>query len=162
MKKLVVLGLAAVMALGAPFSVCAAEEETTVEHPSGLKIGCAVQTMSNQVWAQQMEEITKDAKEDGNEVTVVECKENANTQIDQIENFITSGMDVIIVQPVDPDAIEEVCKEALDSDIEVVCWDEKWKIQVSTGQLRIMIWVLKLELRQQILLMKSLEIKAAK
>ena len=54
MKKLVVLGLAAVMALGAPFSVCAAEEETTVEHPSGLKIGCAVQTMSNQVWAQQM------------------------------------------------------------------------------------------------------------
>ena len=44
MKKLVVLGLAAVMALGAPFSVCAAEEETTVEHPSGLKIGCAVQT----------------------------------------------------------------------------------------------------------------------
>ena len=125
MKKLVVLGLAAVMALGAPFSVCAAEEETTVEHPSGLKIGCAVQTMSNQVWAQQMEEITKDAKEDGNEVTVVECKENANTQIDQIENFITSGMDVIIVQPVDPDAIEEVCKEALDSDIEVVCWDEK-------------------------------------
>ena len=91
MKKLVVLGLAAIMALGAPFSVCAAEEEETkVEHPSGLKIGCAVQTMSNQVWAQQMEEITKDAKEDGNEVTVVECKENANTQIDQIENFITS------------------------------------------------------------------------
>lgn len=81
--------------------------------------------MSNQVWAQQMEEITKDAKEDGNEVTVVECKENANTQIDQVENFITSGMDVIIVQPVDPDAIEEVCKEALDEGIEVVCWDEK-------------------------------------
>ena len=87
MKKLVVLGLAAVMALGAPFSVCAAEEETTVEHPSGLKIGCAVQTMSNQVWAQQMEEITKDAKEDGNEVTVVECKENANTQI-HVKNVI--------------------------------------------------------------------------
>ncbi|MCB6546957.1 sugar ABC transporter substrate-binding protein [Blautia glucerasea] len=125
MKKLVVLGLAAVMALGAPFTVCAAEEEKAVENPSGLKIGCAIQTMSNQVWAQQMEEITKDAKEDGNEVTVVECKENANTQIDQVENFITSGMDVIIVQPVDPDAIEEVCKEALDEGIEVVCWDEK-------------------------------------
>ena len=93
MKKLVVLGLAAVMALGAPFSVCAAEEETTVEHPSGLKIGCAVQTMSNQVWAQQMEEITKDAKEDGNEVTVVECKENANTQIAKIK------MTVLMIPP---------------------------------------------------------------
>lgn len=41
MKKLVVLGLAAVMALGAPFTVCAAEEEKAVENPSGLKIGCA-------------------------------------------------------------------------------------------------------------------------
>lgn len=40
MKKLVVLGLAAVMALGAPFSVCAAEEETTVEHGSNKNYCC--------------------------------------------------------------------------------------------------------------------------
>ena len=45
--------------------------------------------------------------------------------LDQLENFITSGMDVIIVQPVDPDAIEDVCKQALDAGIEVVCWDEE-------------------------------------
>ena len=91
----------------------------------GLKIGCAIQTLSNQVWAQQMEEITSRAKADGNEVTVVDCDENANTQIDQIENFITSGVDAIIVQPVDADALEDICKEALDQGIAVVCWDEE-------------------------------------
>lgn len=76
-----------------------AKEDTAKE--GGIHIGCAVQTLSNQVWAQQMEEITSRAKADGNEVTVVDCDENANTQIDQIENFITSGVDAIIVQPVD-------------------------------------------------------------
>ncbi len=90
-----------------------------------LKIGFAVQTLSNQVWAQQAEEIQKRAKEDGNEVTVVECKENANTQIDQLENFITAGTDLIIVQPQDADAIEEICKEARDAGIKVVCWDDE-------------------------------------
>lgn len=101
----------------------AAAEDTAKE--GGIHIGCAVQTLSNQVWAQQMEEITSRAKADGNEVTVVDCDENANTQIDQIENFITSGVDAIIVQPVDADALEDICKEALDQGIAVVCWDEE-------------------------------------
>lgn len=92
---------------------------------TGLKIGLAVQTLSNQIWAQQAEAIQTKAKEDGNEVTVVDCKENANTQIDQIENFISSGVDAIIVNPVDADAIEEACKEAREAGIMVVSWDEE-------------------------------------
>lgn len=110
--------------LGAAAATMGMTIMANAETPTGLKIGCAVQTMSNQIWAQQMESITKVAEADGNEVTVVDCKENANTQIDQLENFITSEMDVIIVQPVDPDAIEEVCGEAIEAGIEVVCWDE--------------------------------------
>ena len=40
----------------------AAAEDTAKE--GGIHIGCAVQTLSNQVWAQQMEEITSRAKAD--------------------------------------------------------------------------------------------------
>lgn len=101
------------------------DAEEDLEEAESLSIGCAIQTMGNQVWAQQMESITENANKDGHKVTVVECQENANTQIGQLENFITSGMDIIIVQPVDPDAIEEVCGQALDQDITVVCWDEE-------------------------------------
>lgn len=91
----------------------------------GLKIGVAVQTLGNQVWAQQMDAIQRSAKEDGNEAIVVECNENANTQISQIENFITSGCDIIIVNPVDPNAIEEACKKAREEGIIVIAWDEE-------------------------------------
>ena len=69
--------------------------------------------------------IQKAAEEDGHEATVVECKENANTQINQIENFISAGSDVIIVKPRDPDALEDICAEARDAGIKVVSWDEE-------------------------------------
>lgn len=97
----------------------------TNETGGALKIGLAIQTLGNQVWAQQMDAIQKAAKADSNEATVVECNENANTQISQIENFITSGCDVIVVNPVDPDAIEDVCSQAREAGIIVVAWDEQ-------------------------------------
>lgn len=101
--------------------------ETTEDSGSedGIKIGLAVQTLGNQVWAQQMDAIQQKADADGNSVTVLEANENANTQIDQIENFITSGCDAIVVNPVDPEAIEEVCKKAREAGIKVVAWDEE-------------------------------------
>lgn len=99
--------------------------EESGENSDSLKIGCTIQTLGNQVWAQEMEAIQKAAEADGNEATIVDCEENANTQIDQIENFITSGSDIIIVNPVDPDAIEDVCKKARDEGIIVISWDEE-------------------------------------
>ena len=38
---------------------------------------------------------------------------------------MTSGVDAIIVNPVDPEAIEEVCKEAREAGIVVMSWDEE-------------------------------------
>ena len=132
MAAVMVLGLAACSS-GASEPEEVSRTETTAEGESntdaqgstGLKIGLAVQTLSNQVWAQQAERIQQDAEADGNEVTVVDCKENANTQIDQLENFISSGVDAIIVNPVDAAAIEEVCKEAREAGILVMSWDEE-------------------------------------
>ena len=121
-KKLVATLMTAAMVAGAMSVTAMAEEESAT---TGLQIGFAVQTLSNQIWAQQAAEIEARGEADGNKVTTVDCQENANTQIDQIENFITSGMDVIIVQPVDPEAIEEVCGDALEAGITVVCWDEE-------------------------------------
>ena len=121
MRKKVLVGMiTAAMVMGMT-SVSAMAEEAN----EPLKIGCAIQTMSNQVWAQQMDEIQKRGKEDGYEVTVVSCDENANTQMNQLENFVTSDVDIIIVNPVDPDAIEEVCKQAREAGIVVVSWDEE-------------------------------------
>ena len=70
-------------------------------------------------------EVEKMLKEKGWEYTLVDCKDNSATQISQIENFITAGVDMIMVHPSDPSAVEDVCKEALDAGIKVMCWDDK-------------------------------------
>ncbi len=100
-------------------------DASKTEATDALKIGLAIQTLGNQVWAQQMDAIQTEAEKDGNKVTVVECNGNANTQISQLENFITSGVDLLIVNPVDPDAIESVCAQAREAGIKVIAWDEE-------------------------------------
>lgn len=116
--------IATLAAVGLMGSLMAASMMVSAEEEP-LKIGITIQTLGNQVWAQQMAGIQENADADGYECTIVDCEENANTQLDQIENFITAGCDVIMINPVDPDAVEDVCAKAREAGIKVVCWDNE-------------------------------------
>ena len=115
--------IATLVAVGLMGGLMAGSMMASAEEP--LKIGITIQTLSNQTWAQQMARIQENADKDGVEVTIVDCEENANTQLDQIENYITAGCDVIMINPVDPDAVEDVCAKAREAGIKVVCWDNE-------------------------------------
>ena len=100
-------------------------QETSSEKSGGYKVGITVQTLESNYWAGVFGEVEKLLKEKGWEYTIIDCKDNSATQIDQIENFITSGCDMIMVHPSDPNAIEDVCKQARDAGVKVMCWDDK-------------------------------------
>ena len=89
----------------------------------GKKIGITVQNYENAYWAGVMSKLEQILKDEGYDATIVGCEENSAKQIEQIENFITSGCDLIMVHPNDADAVEEVCGRALDEGIKVMCWD---------------------------------------
>lgn len=89
----------------------------------GKKIGITIQNYENAYWAGVMSKLEEILKEEGYDATIVGCEENSAKQIEQIENFITSGCDLIMVHPNDADAVEEVCGRALDEGIKVMCWD---------------------------------------
>lgn len=74
-----------------------------------------------------MSKFTPLLDEKGWEYTLVDCKENSGTQVSQIENFITSGVDLIVVHPTDANAVEEPCRQALEQGIKVMCWDDPMK-----------------------------------
>lgn len=99
-----------------------AEKDTQPEKKEGLKIGATIQDLG-QFWANVMKQIEKRAEEDGNTFTYVSCEDTSSKQIEQIENFISSGCDVILVHPSDQDAVENVCQQARDKGIKVMCWD---------------------------------------
>ncbi|MDL2249767.1 substrate-binding domain-containing protein [Lachnospiraceae bacterium OttesenSCG-928-J05] len=88
------------------------------------KIGITIQSLKNDYWAGVMGKLEELLKEEGYEYTLVDCSDNAPTQVSQIENFITSGCDLIMVHPSDAEAVEGICGEALDAGIKVMCWDD--------------------------------------
>ncbi|MGE9290787.1 MAG: sugar ABC transporter substrate-binding protein [Puniceicoccales bacterium] len=89
-----------------------------------VKVGMTVQSLSNPTWAGYCQAIEKKIKAEGGSLNYVACDSNAGKQITQIENFISSGMDVIIVHPADPAGVEFALKQARDAGIKVLAWDD--------------------------------------
>ena len=87
-------------------------------------VGIIIQSLSNAYWAGVMGKLEEQLKDKGWDYTLIDCEDNSATQVSQIENFITSGCDLIMVHPSDAKAVENICKEALDADIKVMCWDD--------------------------------------
>jgi ribose transport system substrate-binding protein len=100
-KVLVVLAVLVVLLLPGCRRKQAAQDENTV------KIGYAILSMTDVYFSDFFREFESICKGRGWQLTAVGCESDSGTQITQIENFITSGMDVIIVQPADPNALAD-------------------------------------------------------
>ena len=91
---------------------------------SGKKIGVTIQSLQNSYWAGVMTALQEQLDELGANTTIVACDDSSATQIGQVENFISSGCDLIMIHPSDAAAVEDVAKEAQDAGIKVMCWDD--------------------------------------
>lgn len=89
-----------------------------------VKVGITLQSLSNDYFAGVFGEVETLLKEKGWEYTVVDCNGNSAEQISQMENFISSGCDLIMIHSADPNAIEDVCKNAQEKGIVVMSWDD--------------------------------------
>lgn len=131
MKKIVVIWVCALMVfslLGCAQSVpdektdgsAAVSNATEGSEKESFKMGFAFYNLSNPMWAENVEEAVKYGALHGIDVTYVDAGEDSAKQISQIENFIQSGMDAIVICAIDVAAVEEVAKEAMDAGIYVI------------------------------------------
>ena len=90
----------------------------------GKKLGITIQSLQNAYWAGVMTALGEFLDEQKAEYTIVACDDSSATQIGQIENFISAGCDLIMVHPSDAAAVEDVCAQARDAGIKVMCWDD--------------------------------------
>jgi ribose transport system substrate-binding protein len=56
--------------------------------------------------------------------TFIDCKSNPATQISQVENFISSGIDAMVIQVAEINSLEPVLEKARSRGIKVFCWDD--------------------------------------
>lgn len=126
------LKLAAVV-LAAASVLTACSSSTPATAPSGstsggatktLKIGVTFPTL-DQFLQKVADAITAEGKAKGVDVTVVAADEKTDTQLSQVENFVSQKVDGIIVVPVDTDAAGPMTQAAQDAKIPLVYVNRK-------------------------------------
>ena len=97
------------------------KKETTEEKK--LQIGLSFDSFVIERWLRDRDMFVSTAQGLGAEVNVQVAGGDVDEQISQIEYFIQKEMDVIVIIPIDGEALYDVVKEAKDKGIKVVCYD---------------------------------------
>ena len=119
--KVIALGLAVVVSYVFAFWIRSNGGEDKI------RIGMTIQDLSNPTWSGYCKAVQKEAERNGAQLNFIACESNVSKQIMQIEDFVSRGMDLIIVHPADPEGIENACKEAMAAGVKIISWDDDIK-----------------------------------
>ncbi len=119
-KRMISILLSAAMVAGA---VTANTAAVFAEGGDDYTVGMTL-NLGNLTWAELAEAAKAHAKELGMDITVQNSNDDATTQVSQIENFIQSGVDAIIVAAVESNSVEDVCKSAQEAGIKVIAYTQ--------------------------------------
>lgn len=116
MKKVIALVLVGVLMLG--LTAC------SLSGGSGSKlIGVAMPTKSLQRWIQDGDNMKAMLEEKGYKVDLQYANNDTNTQVQQLENMITKGCDVLVIASINGEILSDVLKKAADEKIKVIAYD---------------------------------------
>lgn len=86
-------------------------------------IGLSISTTNNPFFVDLQKGVTEAAKEQGMSVKVVDAQDDTATQLNGMDDLIQQGVDIILVNPVDSDAIAPAVESANDAGIPVIAID---------------------------------------
>ncbi|MFC7845278.1 substrate-binding domain-containing protein [Streptomyces sp. NPDC057382] len=87
------------------------------------KMGLSLSTLNNPFFVQIRAGAQAEAEKRGIDLTVTDAQNDASQQANQLQNFTSSGLDAVIVNPVDSDAASNSVQAAGKADIPVVAVD---------------------------------------
>ncbi|MFG2477272.1 substrate-binding domain-containing protein [Streptomyces fagopyri] len=88
--------------------------------PATKKVGLSLSTLNNPFFVQIKAGAQQEAKKLGVHLTVTDAQNDASQQANQLQNFTSSGLGSIIVNPVDSDAAGPAVRSANKADIPVI------------------------------------------
>jgi len=125
MKKSVIsIFLCLAISMGA---FASGQSETAAADDGIMKVGLTVQDLTNQVWASRALALEEVIEANGGQFTYVGCDSNATTQITQIENLVSSGIDILMVHPADKSSIDSELKQIKSNypNLKIFVYDEE-------------------------------------
>ncbi len=115
MRKFLLFGLIA--ALAAPLTASAADKK--------LKMGVTIEDFNDVFMRYALDQLTDEAKKNNIDVIAADGKRDPNEQIKQIENFITQGVDAIMIHVIDQSIAPRITKLCLDAKVPLVYFNRK-------------------------------------
>ncbi|QHA34774.1 ribose ABC transporter substrate-binding protein RbsB [Rossellomorea marisflavi] len=114
MKKLIVLMMSISLVFLAACSLQPPEwaKPSGKKDPKDLKIGLSVSTLNNPFFVSIKEGVQKEAKAQGMKVIVVDAQNDAAKQINDVEDLIQQGVDLLLINPTDSSAISTAVQSA--------------------------------------------------
>ena len=124
-KKILALMAAGtmLMTMGGCNAITIDGEENVREGSSGNVIGFSVSTLNNPFFVTLTEGARKAASENNVELVVVDAGDDAAKQTSDIEDLVSRNVGVLIVNPVDSDAVAPAVKSAMSQGIKVIAVD---------------------------------------
>ncbi|QUX95556.1 D-xylose ABC transporter substrate-binding protein [Marinomonas sp. CT5] len=113
MKKIISMSLLATVCVATSLPVLAA----------GEKIGLLMSDLRLERWQKDRDLFTEAAESMGAKVYTQSANGDANTQISQIENMISRGVDVLVIVPENGEVLGNVLSEAKAEGIKVLAYD---------------------------------------
>nr|WP_246416289.1 multiple monosaccharide ABC transporter substrate-binding protein [Nocardioides luti] len=86
-------------------------------------IGVAMPTKSSERWIADGNNIKKQLEDAGYSVDLQYAEDDIPTQVSQIENMVTKGVDMLVIAAIDGTALGEVLDTAESQDIDVISYD---------------------------------------
>ena len=90
-----------------------------------LKMGVTIEDFNDVFMRYALDQLTDEAKKNGIEVVAADGKRDPNEQIKQIENFITQGVDAIMIHVIDQSIAPRISKLCLEAKIPLVYFNRK-------------------------------------
>lgn len=124
-KKILALMAAGtmLMTMGGCNAITIDGEENVREGSSGNVIGFSVSTLNNPFFVTLTEGARKAATENNVELVVVDAGDDAAKQTSDIEDLVSRNVGVLIVNPVDSDAVAPAVKSAMSQGTKVIAVD---------------------------------------
>ncbi len=126
MKKILAVLLSLVMVFslsGCKITIDGEEGSTTKKYSGSGTIGLSVSTQNNPFFVTLVEGAQAAANKLGISLTVVDAGDDATKQVSDIEDLISKNVSVLIVNPVDSDAVTGAVQEAVNKGVKVISVD---------------------------------------
>lgn len=88
-----------------------------------ISVGLSISTQNNPFFVTLSEGATEKADELGIQLSVVDAGDDAAKQVSDIEDLVSKNISVLIVNPVDSDAVTPAVKSALEAGVKVISVD---------------------------------------